>query len=165
MIVKVRDYPRLRELAKAYKYRKHEIILSNYDSVELSGGYWDGGSRSAYSLYTPPATIRAIATATAPPQFRHDGIPERKAFAIPRGSYVVEGGTFRGKPAHLHIFGIDAEHYFAGSDSAPLPSTGYPDRCGICLNPLNYDGWIDNRHRFHCVGCGENFNLKSKGES
>jgi hypothetical protein len=109
MIVKVKSSERLRDLARAFRYRRHDIIIMDYDSVELIGGYWDGGSRSAYALYTPPSTITALRFPTDPPQF---GGATPKTFEIPSGSFVVEGGIFRGKPAHLTIFGANASRYF-----------------------------------------------------
>lgn len=156
MIVKVRSSEALRDLARAYKYRKHDVIISNYPEVELTGGFWDGGSRSSYSLYTPPASIRALPVSRNPPQF---GGAAPRTFEIPRGSYVVEGGTFRGKPAHLHIFGIDAERFFCGAAAAHVTA---PLRCGLCESPLEYVGERGNRSRFRCALCDETFNMIRK---
>ena len=125
MIAKVRNSEALRALARCYKYRKHDVIISDYDSVELTGGFWDGGSRSCYSLFTPPDKIESIHVDRNPPQF--GGAPVR-SFPIPRGSYVVEGGIFRGKRAHLHIYGIGAVAYFTGSAAQRY--------CGLCAAPL-----------------------------
>ena len=113
MIVKVKSSAALRALARAFRYRRHDIIIMDCDSVELSGGYWDGGSRSWYAIYTPPTTIHTLRYPKTPPQF---GGADPEPFEIPRGSYVVEGGIFRGKGAHLTIFGIDASAFFCGSD-------------------------------------------------
>lgn len=124
MIAKVRTSARLQKLARLFHYRKHDVIISDYDAIELSGGFWDEGSRSYYSLYTPPSTLSPIPVCRNPPQF--GGAP-LQTFEIPAGSYVVEGGIFRGKKSHLHIYGIDAEQYFCGS----------PARlCGLCRAPL-----------------------------
>jgi hypothetical protein len=117
MIAKVRSSDRLRELARCYGYRKHRVIISDYDSVELTGGCWDGGSRSSYSLYTPPNKIESIPVSGTPTQF---GGPLPRSFPIPRGSFVVEGGIFRGKKAHLHIYGIGAEAFFCGAEKGEL---------------------------------------------
>lgn len=110
MIVKVRESEELRTLARAYKYRKHDVILMDSTTVELTGTYWDGGSRSSYSLYTPPSSVRAISCSRNPPQF---GGPSRPPVVeIPDGSYIVEGGIFRGKTSHLVITGKDATTRF-----------------------------------------------------
>jgi hypothetical protein len=111
-IAKVKNSEALRSLARCYKYRRHAVILLDYDSVELTGGSWSGGSRSYYSLFTPPNKIESIAVDRNPPCFGGGPI---QTYQIPRGSYLVEGGIFCGKKAHLHIYGVDAIEHFTES--------------------------------------------------
>lgn len=113
----------LRALCRAYRYRKHSVIVENHDSHELIGGYWDGGSRSAYTLYNPKSgEISAVKYPTDPPAFGGGNPP---ALQIPRGWYLIIGGTFCGKPATLQILGSEALRIFCGiSNISPLIKRG-----------------------------------------
>lgn len=102
----------LRALCKAYRYRKHTVIVANRDSVELGGGYWDEGSRSVYSLYNPESgEIASIPYPRTPTQFGGAAAP---TIEIPAGWYVIDSGIFRGKKSTLAIMGSDALRVFCG---------------------------------------------------
>jgi hypothetical protein len=104
--------PALRDLCKAFKYRRKTVFLVDSEKATLSGGYWSGGSRAQYGLYTLPAgRVSPLAYPTAPPQ--HGGAPA-PSVAIEPGSYVVAGGTSNGKQAILTVYGPDAVEKFGG---------------------------------------------------
>jgi hypothetical protein len=103
--------PQLRELCKAFRYRRKTVFLVNTETATLSGGYWSGGSRSQYGLYTLAARRpEPLAYPTAPPQF---GGAQAPTVTEP-GSYVIKGGTSSGKQAILTVYGPDAVETFGG---------------------------------------------------
>jgi len=112
MIVKTRSSEALRALARCFKYRKHDIFVEDRDEITLQGGEWFEGSREAYALYTPPAKVEALRYPTDPQNFGGGAPP---LFKIPRGSFVIRGGIFRGKKAHFTIYGIEAGAFFCGA--------------------------------------------------
>jgi hypothetical protein len=78
-------------------YHKHSIIVTIGTSAELHGTYWDGGSRSTYTL----VDVRRIGAIRrfpqfAPPQF--GGPAQTPSVDISPGTAIVECGTFCGKP-------------------------------------------------------------------
>jgi hypothetical protein len=81
-------------------YKKHAVIVMHYPSIELTGTYWDGGSRESYALVSLAAgrlsCIRKYPQ-YAPPQF--GGPREPVKVNIEPGFAMVTTGTFCGKPA------------------------------------------------------------------
>lgn len=106
MIVNIKDHPALAAfLRRAFPaYRKHKAIIHPTTSVTLSGGYWDGGSRSTYSGFTLQGVECPLKYNSAPPQF-NGGAPDRIAVLDP-DFVVLESGTFCGKPATVTIFAL-----------------------------------------------------------
>lgn len=105
MIVNRKD-PKFRSLLAIVEsvtrpYRKHNIIVLHYDSVELHDTYWDGGSRSSYSLVSCPGKMAPCCLRRlphyAPPQF--GGPREPIKVSIDPGCAVVTTGIFCGKTA------------------------------------------------------------------
>lgn len=104
MIVNIKDHPALSAfLRRAFpSYRKHKAIIRPSQSVTLSGGYWDGGSRSSYFGATLAGTEVPLRYNTAPAQF-NGGAPDRSVL-LDSDLVVLEAGTFCGKPATVTLF-------------------------------------------------------------
>lgn len=82
-------------------YRKHTVYLSTGDGVELSSGYWDGGSKTSYyRLFLPSGIVEPLSAPSNP--FRMDHANPKKVSVEP-GQAVVQGGIFCGKKAALNI--------------------------------------------------------------
>lgn len=104
MIVNRKD-PKFRALLQIVesveKYRKHDIVVQHYDTVELHDTYWDGGSRSSYALVahvtTRPSCIRRYPH-YAPSQFGGPKESPRIELKTP-GFAIVTTGMFCGKTA------------------------------------------------------------------
>jgi hypothetical protein len=80
------------------QYRKHAVIVHIGTSAELYGTYWDGGSRSTYTL-VDVRRIGAIRTLPqyAPPQF--GGPMTAPQVPIEPGKAILKRVFFRGKPS------------------------------------------------------------------
>lgn len=103
-IFAVKEYPELLAVIRAAfpSYRKHKVIVSVTDSVELAGTFWDGGSRSSYVAVELASNRSKGAPQYAPPQFGGPRVAPR--VTLPVGVAIVECGTFQGKPATAHVF-------------------------------------------------------------
>ena len=97
-------------------YRKHSILLTLTDSVQLTGRYWSGGSRSVYIglRFEPPSSAAGFGAAEgrwrparqfpsiAPAPFGPGGDDE--TVPLTATYCVVETGTFCGKESTAHLF-------------------------------------------------------------
>lgn len=104
MLVKIKDFPRLKDVIKAAfpRYRKHSIVVNFTDKVWLSGGYWDGGSRTEWEgLNLNTRRSFRLSYPTAPACF---GGGETPTAEVGNGKAVVQGGISCGKPAMLGIY-------------------------------------------------------------
>lgn len=103
--VNIKDHPALALfLRRAFPaYRKHKAFIRTGESLTLSGGYWDGGSRSSYFAATPHGVTVDLRYNTAPAQF-NGGKPDTTVTLTP-DFLVVQAGTFCGKPATVTIHG------------------------------------------------------------
>ena len=103
MIITIKQHPALANfLRRAFPgYRKHKAIIRPCESVTLSGGYWDGGSRSTYFGVTIDGREVPLRYNTSPGMFNGNA-PDRVALLEP-GLVVLEAGTFCGKPATVII--------------------------------------------------------------
>ena len=108
MIITIKDYPFIRRLiAKVTNNRKQKAIITFCDKVTLSGTFWDGGSRSTYTLVTwstdnPNDMVAQPLAQYAPPQF--GGPKQDPVVVIGDNQAVVETGIFCGKVAAPHVF-------------------------------------------------------------
>jgi hypothetical protein len=104
MIINRKDpkFAALLEIVRAVdrSYKKHAVILNHYPTVELTGTYWDGGSRESYALVSlaagRPSCIKRYPQ-YAPPQFGGPSKPVK--VEIEGGFAMVTTGTFCGKTA------------------------------------------------------------------
>jgi len=99
--ITLKDEPGLLNVVRkvAPNYRKHKAIVSESDSFENHGSFWDGGSRSSSYLVTNIGAS-PVHGPTAPSQFGGGG-----SVTIPvlKGQHIVTVGTFRGKTATVSI--------------------------------------------------------------
>ena len=92
----------IRAAFPGYKGRKVQLIARS--EIELDGLYWDGGSRSQYTLIdldtfrtgSPPAA------ACNPPQF--GGPASAPKVTIPVNGAILEHSTFRGKDMGIRFY-------------------------------------------------------------
>lgn len=103
-ILELKQYPELQAVVRAAfpSYRKHKVIISVTASVELTGTFWDGGSRSSYVAVELATKRSKGAPQYAPPQF--GGPRVAPCVELPPGVAIVECGTFCGKPATAHLY-------------------------------------------------------------
>ena len=85
-------------------YRKHSANVSASESgtVELFGGYWDGGSRYGYVSIDAAGNVKPLNTPSAPPQF--GGPTVNPVEVIPPHGAIIKAGTFRGRPSIAFIY-------------------------------------------------------------
>ncbi len=79
-------------------YRKRRVTFRVANSVSLSGGFWDGGSRTEWFGVRSDGRRTPLTYPTAPPQFGGGKVP---TFKITDDMWVAQGGTSLGKPASL----------------------------------------------------------------
>jgi hypothetical protein len=77
------------------------VELGEGSTMELNGGYWDGGSRSCYHGMTKSGAIVGLNYPTTPREFGGGDAPK---MAMHAGVAIVKGGVFCGKDAHLTIY-------------------------------------------------------------
>ncbi len=93
--ITLKEFPKLRQMVEGVsRKQKGQVVLS--DEVELSGTYWDEGSRSEYFI-SQGGRARPIGYRVNPPQF--GGPRENPKVKIPGGGAIIEAGIFRGKPS------------------------------------------------------------------
>lgn len=102
--IKLSDNPEMKRIVRAAfpSYKKHEVALSFAETVTISGTYWDGGSRSTY-IAVEINTLRTLGAPHYNP-LQFGGPKENPKVEIPAGVAILEGGTFCGKPATVHVF-------------------------------------------------------------
>jgi hypothetical protein len=106
-VFKLSEFPALARIVRAAEpgYRKATAILCVYPRIEITGTYWDSGSRDHYTLVEllPHDTygVRRLYGASAPPQF---GGREPAPVELTNDIAVVSCGIFRGKPAHARLY-------------------------------------------------------------
>lgn len=83
-------------------YKKRKAFFSVRESVQLSGTYWDGGSRSTYTAVRLSDGYALGAPQYDPPQF--GGPRQAPTVSIPSGVAIVETGVFCGKTAIAHVY-------------------------------------------------------------
>lgn len=100
--ITLKEHPELLRIVRKVspKYRKHKAFLSEASSITNHGSYWDGGSRKSVWLVNSQGFVSAVPGPTAPSQFGGGG---SITTPLPRGSYAVEVGVFRGKTATATI--------------------------------------------------------------
>lgn len=104
MIVELKNHPELMRVIRAADstYRKHKAIVNAYPSIELSGTYWDGGSRSTYTAVNLTTFKSSAAAQYAPAQV--GGPRETPRCDIPEGVAIVKTGVFCGRTAAATVF-------------------------------------------------------------
>lgn len=102
-IVTIKQHPALATfLRRAFPaYRKHKAIINPCEIITLTGGYWDGGSRTTYFAVTTDGREVPLRYNTAPGLFNGNA-PDRAVILEP-GLVVLSAGTFCGKPATVGI--------------------------------------------------------------
>lgn len=89
-------------LAADPSYKKHNAFFSVHASVELTGTYWDGGSRDTYTAVDIATGRNQGAPQYAPPQFGGPRVAPK--VDIPDGIAIVRTGIFCGKTAVAHVY-------------------------------------------------------------
>lgn len=80
--------------------RDCRVKLSNYRTVEPFGYWWDGGSRTEYTVYdVNTGRTRRPTLPSGPPAFSGDAKP----IELADGEVLVVHGTFCGKDSQLSI--------------------------------------------------------------
>jgi hypothetical protein len=93
---------RVKRLLSSLGYRKGAAYVHVADSITLSGGYWDGGSRKHYHLlYVPTNTFRFLPCSTTPVEF---GGGKPAEFEIQKGYAVIVLGVTAGKTSTASIY-------------------------------------------------------------
>lgn len=108
--VHVKSSPTLAAVVKRAfpRYRKHTMLIIEAEGVTPSGTCWDGGSRSGYLLTDLRGLDpRHVTAPSAPPQFG-GGQAEDYRHTLADNELIWEAGVFRGKTAHLKLFGTKA---------------------------------------------------------
>ena len=88
-------------------YKKRKAFIQSREKITLSNTYWDGGSRSSYTivnLTTGKTTYDSYAA--VPPQF--GGVAP--VVEIDNDIAIIETGVFCGKPATASVF-VSPENY------------------------------------------------------
>lgn len=88
-------------LAADPSYRKAKAYLRVYHTANLSGTYWDGGSRSTYTAVRLLDCFNIGAPQYDPPQY--GGPRVSPTVEIPDGIAIVETGIFCGKKATASV--------------------------------------------------------------
>lgn len=104
MIVELKSLPKLKQVVMAADshYRRHKAIVVETGTVQLSNGYWDGGSRYSYRMvHVHSLRCQPLAAPAAPVQFGGGSVPP---FTIPKDHAVVATGVFRGKTATATVY-------------------------------------------------------------
>jgi hypothetical protein len=88
--------------AASNQYRKHSIIVTISDSVELQDTHWSGGTRSTYTLVDTRrmGAIRRFPQ-YAPPQF--GGPPTVQTYTLAPNQAVIDTGLFCGNVATASV--------------------------------------------------------------
>lgn len=106
--VKLSEHPQLRAMLKVLGYRRHTARIVYASRCELNGRYWDGGSRSTYTVVDIVPMKFTRIPHCAPPQF---GGPSEDIFHdILPGQCVVSHGTFCGKQSHAAVYIGEADY-------------------------------------------------------
>ena len=102
--VNAKEQPELLRIVRAVSpsYRKHTLMVCFTDHVELTGTYWDGGSRSTYTAVCLATLQTSTASQFAPAEF--GGPKKTPSCEIPEGFAIVETGTFCGKPSEAYVY-------------------------------------------------------------
>lgn len=82
-------------------YRKRNVgfaIHASGESVTLSGGFWDGGSRTEWFGVKSNGSRFSVTFPTDPPEFSGGKPPQ---FRLTDDKMIVQGGTSLGKPSTL----------------------------------------------------------------
>lgn len=84
-----------------YRKRAVRFHVGDNQSVTLSGGYWDGGSRTEWFGLRPDGSRFPLTYPTNPPQYGGGKPPSVK---ITDTQLVARGGSFASKPTTLTFY-------------------------------------------------------------
>ena len=88
-------------------YKKRKAFIQSREKITLSNTYWDGGSRSSYTIVNiVTGKVTYDSYAACPPQF--GGITP--VVEIDNDIAIIETGVFCGKPATASVF-VSPENY------------------------------------------------------
>jgi hypothetical protein len=87
-------------------YKKRKAFIQSRTEKSLSNTYWDGGSRSSYTIVNIITGQITTCAQYAPPQF---GGTE-PVVEIDNDIAIIETGVFCGKPATASVF-VSPENY------------------------------------------------------
>jgi hypothetical protein len=102
--LKMKDHPEIKRvvLAADRSYKKHDVILVVTDSVELTGTFWEGGSRSTYTAVNLATFVSQGAPQYDPPQFGGPRVAPN--VTIPEGVAIVKTGIFCGRTGLAFVY-------------------------------------------------------------
>lgn len=105
-------------ILKGAGYRKHSATVYLDTSAECSSPYWSDGSRSEFFLMHLDGTTAPLAVRARTP-FGDPSLPWSETCYTGSGHAIVNGGIFRGKPAHwmVYIHPDDASAFGVGGES------------------------------------------------
>jgi hypothetical protein len=87
-------------------YKKRKAFIQSREKITLSNTYWDGGSRSSYTIVNIVTGQITTCAQYAPPEF--GGITP--VIKIDDDIAIIETGVFCGKPATASVF-VSPENY------------------------------------------------------
>lgn len=93
--------PMVKSILAKIGSKKRSAYLFPTNSVDYTGTYWDGGSRSKYTVIRLADMVTEAGPQFNPPQFGGPGII---TVPLPPGYVIVDHGVFRGKPAVPYIY-------------------------------------------------------------
>ena len=95
-----------RLIPRCVGYKKRKAFIQSRTEKSLSNTYWDGGSRSSYTIVNIITGQITTCAQYAPPQF---GGTE-PVVKIDNDIAIIETGVFCGKPATASVF-VSPENY------------------------------------------------------
>lgn len=108
VVVDMSKNPKVKAFVKRFDptYRKRKVGFNvGVTSVELHSGFWSDGSRTEWHGVLENGDRYPLSYPTAPPQFGGGRAPKAK---IGRGTFVAQGGVFRGKQS-TYTFHVTTE--------------------------------------------------------
>ena len=106
--VTLAGYPEIARLIKiaASGYKKRKAFIQSREKITLSNTYWDGGSRSSYTVVTLSTGQITPCPQYSPPEF--GGFTP--SIAIDNDTVIIETGIFCGKTATASVY-VSPENY------------------------------------------------------
>ena len=103
--VTLSGFPEIARLMPA-GYKKRKAFIQSREKITLSNTYWDGGSRSSYTIVNIATGQITTCAQHAPPEFGG----KTPVVEIDNDIAIIETGVFCGKPATASVF-VSPENY------------------------------------------------------